>query len=166
MRVSGPASCWGMASRYCSEAFRVLQGRSSADFWQELLMGPDSARLHGHILIPCCDDAIDFVARYAEELAGSYALDDASPGQRLDMLDKQRTLELATKAGTAAPKFWNIEADTDLEAIRSEVEFPVMVKPLNTVDFYRIFGRKLFIIENDFAEGSIKFDWRSSMISR
>jgi predicted ATP-grasp superfamily ATP-dependent carboligase len=152
MRVSGPAACWGMASRYCHEAFRVPRERKASDYWYELLLGPEAKRLHGHILIPCCDDSIDFVARHSALLAEHYLLDDAGPEQRLDMLDKQRTLELAAQAGTAAPKFWHIEAGTDLETIRSQVEFPVMVKPLNTVEFYRIFGRKLFIIENDFAE--------------
>ena len=153
VRVSGdPSASWAMASRYCSDAFRVPSDRKPADYWQELLLGPDSAHLHGHILIPCGDDSIDFLARNTDKLAQHYLLDDAAPEQRLNMLDKQRTLELAAKVGTAAPKFWNIDADTDLEAIRSQVEFPVMVKPLNTVDFYRIFRRKLFIIEKDYAE--------------
>jgi len=152
VRVSGPSACWGMASRYCREAFRVPLASKPADFWQDLLLGPESTRLHGHILIPCCDDSIAFIARNTEKLSQNYLLDDAGPEQRLDMLDKQRTLELAARVGTPAPKFWHIEADTDLETIRGEIEFPVMVKPLNTVDFYRIFGRKLFIVENDFAE--------------
>ncbi|TDJ44038.1 MAG: carboxylate--amine ligase [Gammaproteobacteria bacterium] len=150
--VSGPSECWGMSSRYCRKAFRVPRDSSGADYWHELLLGPDSASLHGHILIPCCDYSIDFIAHHTEELAGNYLLDDAGPDLRLDMLDKQRTLVLAAQAGTAAPKFWNIEADTDLEGIRNQVEFPVMVKPLNTVNFYRIFGRKLFIIEKRFDE--------------
>jgi D-aspartate ligase len=152
VRVSGPSACWGMASRYCSEAFRIPAGVQLAEYWQELLLGPDSSRLHGHILIPCCDDSIAFVARHTDALAPNYILDDAAPEQRLSMLDKQRTLELAAQAGTPAPKFWHIEADTDLQSIRSQVEFPVMVKPLNTFDFCRIFGTKLFIIEQDFAE--------------
>ena len=152
VRVSGPSTCWGLSSRYCLEAFRIPRDTKSADYWYELLLGSGSARLQGHILIPCCDDAIEFIARHTEELAANYVLDDATPELRLAMLDKQRTLVLAEQAGTAAPKFWNIEAATDLETIRSQVEFPVMVKPLNTVQFYRIFGRKLFIVEKDFDE--------------
>jgi len=30
MRVSGPAACWGMASRYCHEAFRVPRDRKES----------------------------------------------------------------------------------------------------------------------------------------
>jgi D-aspartate ligase len=152
VRVCAPPTCWGISSRYCREAIPIPRDSTAADYWHNLLLGPDSARLHGHILVPCCDDSIDFIAHNTEELAENYLLDDGRPELRLDMLDKQRTLELAAHAGTAAPKFWRIEADTDLEAMRNQVEFPVMVKPLNTFNFNRIFGRKLFIIENSFDE--------------
>jgi D-aspartate ligase len=117
--VSAPSTCWGISSRYCRKGFPVPRNSKAADYWHKLLLGPDSARLHGHILIPCCDDSIDFIAHHTEELAANYLLDDATPDLRLDMLDKQRTLELAAHVGTAAPKFWNIEIDTDLEAIRN-----------------------------------------------
>jgi len=101
--VSGPSTCWAMSSRYCRKAFRVPRKSTGADYWQELLLGPDSASLHGHILIPCCDYSIDFIGRNTEALAGNYLLDDARPDLRLDMLDKQRTLELAAQVGFDMP---------------------------------------------------------------
>ena len=152
MRVCGPANCWGRFSRHCTEGFGIPAGVKMGDYLERLLFGPDSKRLHGHILLACSDDALEFVCRRHNDVASHYILGDFDPAMQLALLDKQRTLELAAEAQVGAPKFWKIESLADLEKVRAEVSFPVMVKPLHSHRFAKTFGTKLFIVEKGFDE--------------
>ena len=149
---SGPSNCWGMFSRYCQESFQIPYGRPATSFWRDLLLSEGSSRLHGYILLPCCDDAIEFVAEYNTHLATHYILDDGQPDLRQALLDKRQTLELARQAGIDAPQFWSAETDDDIEVVRREANFPLIVKPLHTYKFSRIFGQKFFVVEKDFKK--------------
>jgi predicted ATP-grasp superfamily ATP-dependent carboligase len=152
VRVSGPANCWGMHSRYCAEHFAIPFGSGAGAFWKELLLGPDSRRLHGHILFPCSDEALEFVAAHDAELRQHYLLSTSPPQLVLDLLDKQRTLELAAAAGIPAPRFWAIKSLADLEGIEQKVGLPALVKPVHSHRFARVFGEKLFIVQDSYTE--------------
>jgi predicted ATP-grasp superfamily ATP-dependent carboligase len=156
VRVSGPANCWGMNSRYCRERFPIPFGSGAAAFWKELLLGAGSTRLHGHILFPCSDEALEFIAGHRGELAQHYLLAGCPPALTRALLDKMRTLELAREAGVPTPRFWKIDAHGDLVGLKDEVRFPVLVKPIHSHKFVRVFGRKLFIVEEGFSELSAK----------
>ncbi|MFN0192755.1 MAG: hypothetical protein ACKVP5_12415, partial [Aestuariivirga sp.] len=67
-------------------------------------------------------------------------------------LDKQATLELARKAGIGAPSYWPVTSPSDIEPLRGKARFPVIVKPRHSHKFSKIFGRKLFIVEDSFDE--------------
>lgn len=149
--VSGPQSCWGLNSRFTHQAFRVPRGMDASLYWTRLLLdGP--RELEGHMLMPCSDEAIAFVARNHNALEGRYVLDDARPGLRLALLDKMETLKLARQAGVPTPNFWPVSVGDALDDLKDEMSFPLMVKPINSHLFTKVFGAKLFIIENDFAE--------------
>ncbi|MDP2620799.1 MAG: hypothetical protein Q8P46_11600 [Hyphomicrobiales bacterium] len=152
VRVSGTASCMAMRSRYCRQSFPVPPGRSADTYWNELLLPPGNGSLHGHIVFACNDEAIEFMADHHRELEEHYLLDDSVPEIQHAMLDKMRTLELARAAGVPVPNFWKIRSIADAERLRGEVVFPVMVKPILSHKFFRVFGRKLFIIEDSFDE--------------
>lgn len=151
VRVSGRSSCWGLYSRYCAGRFPVPHGHSLNAFWRALLLGPTKP-LKGHIVLPCGDEAIEFIAEHPEELARDYVLDDGRPALRRALLDKKRTLEMARAAGIGAPRSWDIGGEADLDEIRAEARFPLMVKPIHSHKFTRVFGCKLFIIDNSFDE--------------
>ncbi|MDP2620797.1 MAG: hypothetical protein Q8P46_11590 [Hyphomicrobiales bacterium] len=152
VRVSGTASCMAMRSRYCRQSFPVPRGRPTGEYWQELLLSPGHGGLHGHIVFACNDEAIEFMAGHRQELERHYLLDDFVPDLQRAMLDKMRTLELGRAAGVPVPNFWKTERGADIEWMRDEVAFPVMVKPILSHKFSRVFGRKLFIIEDSFEE--------------
>jgi predicted ATP-grasp superfamily ATP-dependent carboligase len=144
--VSGPANCWGMYSRYCVEALRVPFQASPLDYWRDLLLPQGASGYEGSVILPCSDDAIEFVARHDAALRGRYILDDVTAEMRLALLDKRRTLELARRAGLDTPDFWTVTNSDEAEALRGRVTFPAMVKPVNSHKFARVFGHKLFIV--------------------
>lgn len=150
--VSGEHGCYALSSRWCSEALPVPQGMSSHDYWFELLLAPGADRYRDHIVMAMNDDAIDFVAKNAESLRGRCRLERFVPELRRALLDKQKTLELAEQVGVPAPRHWAVKGPEDVLAAKDEITFPVMVKPIHSHEFVQAFGRKLFIIKNDFDE--------------
>ena len=149
--ASGDRYCWGMHSRHCHKAYPVPQGKSVTEFWTELLLSSDRS-LDGHIVFPCNDEAVELLAKRHAELKARYILDDCTPELAFASLDKMKTLELARAAGVPTPNFWQVRSVDDVEAIRGEVSFPLMVKPLSSHKFNAVFKRKLFIIEESFEE--------------
>lgn len=149
--ISSRASCWGMYSRYCRRAVPIPKGQMPLEFWSKMLLGDDSA-YDGHIVFACNDDALEFVASKRDELAQRYILPEIEPHLIHAMLDKQQSLEMARKIGVPTPDSWMIEKIEDVAALKGSLTFPVMVKPIHSHKFMRVFNRKLFIIENDFEE--------------
>ena len=149
--ASGDRFCWGMRSRHCRKAYPVPPGKSVTEFWTELLLSGDRS-LDGHIVFPCNDEAVELLAKRHAEFEARYILDDCTPEMAFASLDKMKTLELARAAGVPTPNFWQVRSIDDVEAIRGEVSFPIMVKPLSSHKFNAVFKRKLFIIENSFEE--------------
>jgi predicted ATP-grasp superfamily ATP-dependent carboligase len=152
VKVSGQANCWGLYSRYCSEAFRIPFGQVTNNYWRNLLLGSNAAGLYGHIVIPCSDDAIEFIAENRVALSQYYILGEGDRQLQLALLDKRRTIELANEAGVDAPQFWTVDKESDLDNLKGAAKFPLLVKPIHSHKFSRIFGRKLFIIESGFEE--------------
>jgi predicted ATP-grasp superfamily ATP-dependent carboligase len=152
VRVSGAANCWGMFSRYCLEKFAIPAGVEPAVYWTDLLLGDNAQRLHGHMIFACSDEALEFLATQHSDLKRHYILDIARPELVLDLLDKRKTLEVAKAASIAVPSFWKVTRLADLSAIRTEITYPALVKPVHSHKFSQIFGEKLFVVRQGFAE--------------
>ncbi len=151
VRVSGPPSCWALYSRHCTEAFRVPKGETQASFWKRLLLGNDG-KLNGHIVLAMSDDAIQFLTTNRESLNARYILDHADAELQRDFLDKLRTLELADAAGVDAPRHWKVADEEELLALRGKIDFPAVVKPIQSHSFVKAFGKKLFVVKESFEE--------------
>jgi predicted ATP-grasp superfamily ATP-dependent carboligase len=156
VRVSGPSNCWGMHSKHCTERFPIPFGSGAGAFWTELLLGPGSNRLHGHIIFPCSDEALEFVASHYDELQAHYTLSSSRPETIRDLLDKQRTLALAQDAGIPTPRSWTISTLSDLKGLEEKVQLPALVKPIHSHKFARVFGVKLFTIKDSHTELAAK----------
>ncbi|VAW16128.1 hypothetical protein MNBD_ALPHA12-1278 [hydrothermal vent metagenome] len=149
---SGPSDCWGMNSRFCSARYPVPENIDPKAYWHDLLLGSKSNQQQGQIILQGSDAAIEFVAQHYQELKKRYRLEGGSAEQRLALLDKQTTLEMARAAGIGCPEFWRIKSVNDLQAIADKISYPVMVKPRDSAKFSRDMGRKLFIVKTGFDE--------------
>jgi len=150
--ASGRSGCQAMHSRYCKKALPVPSGKSAHEYWSDLLLSNRSPELDGSVVFVGCDESLEFVEANHDALKARYVVEDFVPELRRAMLDKQETLALARQVGVPTPNFWPIRSDSDVLAIRDEIRFPVMVKPLDSRAFMEDFDRKLFIIEDDFDE--------------
>jgi D-aspartate ligase len=152
VRVCGRASAWGLYSRHCKEAFRIPRNEAMSEYWRRLLLGPEGERLKGSILIACCDEGLVFLAENMDALQARFIVRDTSADQIRDMLDKQKTLELARAAGVDTPAFWKVAKLADLEPVLREARFPLIVKPKMSHRFAKAFGTKFFHIESSADE--------------
>jgi D-aspartate ligase len=150
--VSGPDDCWALGSKFCMARYPVLEGMSPKKFWTSLLLGDDATITTPHVILPCCDMSLEFVAEHEVTLRKRFVFDGADAAQRLALLDKQRTLELAADAGTAAPKFWPVAREFGSDDEFEGCQFPLIVKPKNTFAFAKVFGRKFFLVQDSPVE--------------
>lgn len=156
--ASGPADCWAIYSHHCKKRYKIPRKQDSGAFWAELLLGASRQVAPGHIILPCSDDAIEFLAHHETELRQHYLFDGASSEQRLALLDKQKTLDMARAAGITTPNSWPISDAGDLKSVRENAQFPLIVKPLNTARFAKVFGRKFFTIDKSFDDLEAKVE--------
>ncbi len=150
VHVAARADCLAFLSRYCGGRYSYPVGEDPAASWTALLLGDTPARLRGSVLFACSDDAIVFIADHYDALRERFRLPEFVPELQRAMLDKRRTLTLAREAGVPAPRFWDLGPATDLEAIRNEITFPVMIKPVHSHLFQRAFPRRKFLVADDF----------------
>jgi D-aspartate ligase len=135
-------------SRFCERFVDVGSGEGVQDRWLEHLA--DGGCPPG-IVLPCNDDALELMARRRAtiESLGHRAI-EADDEVVLAMLDKERTYELARRAGVPAPRWRVVQAGADTSQT-GEIPFPCIVKPRHSHLFQRHFGlrRKVFVARDE-----------------
>lgn len=103
-----------------------------------------SERPREAVILPCCDDGIELVARHGPALVAlGYRPMEGNGEVQLAMLDKLKTYELAQHAGVPTPRHFALEGVADLDAglEASGVRFPCALKPVHSHLFAFHFGR-------------------------
>ena len=113
--------------------------------WMKYLLDTEP----GAVVLPCSDDGLEFVARHRAELAvvGHRAL-ESNDCAVLDMLDKQRTYELARKAGVPAPRTATVSCVSQLRSLAEEFGYPCALKPVYSHHFRRHFSGKGAVVSD------------------
>ena len=144
--VSSPPRCFAANSRYCKKYYPVPSSAEAEEYWTDLLLTDKHPELKGSVIMVGSDVALEFVAHNKEALSEHYLMDDHIPDLHMDMLDKQKTLELGSAAGCPIPAFYNIDQIEDVEKILDTVMFPAMIKPIHSHLFQRHFKWKKYLI--------------------
>jgi D-aspartate ligase len=132
-------------SRHCTRFHLVAKGDPKPQY-RRLLR---DIVPRGSMVIPGDDDALELVARSRAELVG-WGLHPvhAADAAVLDLLDKERTYEIARGAGVGAPRTITLRTEDDLEQALREIGVPCALKPLHIHEFAREFRRKVFLIRD------------------
>lgn len=144
-------------SRFCH--FITIHGSSSnqQDAWTDYLLGPQSEPLRDSVLLAASDEGIEIIAKHREALSQRFRLDISNPAAQLAMLNKLYTYEAARAAGVPAPKFWKCDSRREVEAVKDKLVFPLVLKPLFSHEFRRVFAAPL-VIANSYDELLAAFD--------
>ena len=143
---------WAEA-RYSRYA-RAIHLPGDARYPQEataFLTGSASDYLKGCVLLAAGDDELEIVAKNREALAGKFRLDLSNPTAQLKMLDKLATYLAAREAGVTTPRFWQVGSEGEIQGLRDELVYPLIVKPKFSHVFQRKFKAK-FIVAQDFDQ--------------
>jgi len=117
--------------------------------WGDYLLGPESAFLHGSVLLACSDAEMEFMALNREAIAARYRLDLASTQAHLCVLNKLATYRKAETAQLPLPRYWSPQTAEEVEQLREVLPFPLVVKPLNSHAYHKRFPQKL-VVAHDF----------------
>jgi len=120
-----PRSAW--FSRYVKKRIRWHGSLDTEEFLQFLLRLAPAQHLEQWVLLPMPDDAVELVARHAEELASYYQL----VTQGWDVVqwanDKRLTYRMAQELEVPCPQTWYPRSEADLQ--KMAIRFPVIIKP-------------------------------------
>jgi len=141
VKVASGQGSPGLHSRFCKQGFMTPKGVRHEAYWEDLLLGNDTG-LKDHLILSGSDESVEFLSKHKESLKKRFYLDDFNPEVQLNMLNKQKTLELAQSVGVPTPKFWPLNSMEDLKSIIDEVRFPIMIKPLHSHLFQHKFSSK------------------------
>lgn len=118
-------------SRYCKSI--DLSKAAAEDGWEiavvRYLLGHGADHLAGAVVLACSDAALELLVRHGEALRGRFRLDESDPVAQMAMLDKLETYRHAIAAGVPTPKFWIAHSRQDVEDVRDELVYPLIVKP-------------------------------------
>ena len=124
---------------------KVDRKGEEAAAWERFLLSEDSDELRGAIVLSCSDEGIELIAKNREALSVRFLLDESNPQAQLAMLNKLQTYRLAREAGVPTAGFWVAQSPEQLESIRPELVFPLIVKPRLSHVFEARTGKKLVI---------------------
>lgn len=133
------------ASRFV-EPLQVPKDGEPEQVWADFLLGPQSEKLRGAVLLAGSDVGITVLARHRERLLERFRLDISDVEAQLAMLDKLTTYKLAVAAGVATPRFWEVRSIEDLERNRDEYVYPLIVKPLLSHRYQAVFPDKFRVV--------------------
>jgi predicted ATP-grasp superfamily ATP-dependent carboligase/protein-tyrosine-phosphatase len=122
-----PEDGW-FSSRAIRELVRIPNpNRSVQDFIESLC---ELINRKGYdMLFPCGDHILTAIAEHYDRLKELLCVACPEPSVTARVLDKWETLNIAAKCGIPIPKSYIVRELSDLDAIRSDVVFPVVVKP-------------------------------------
>jgi D-aspartate ligase len=129
-------------SRYAHEWHRVQDLPQRPDGLIELLQR-QAQRWRGWAVIPGNDYALTALAAHREMLSRWYRV--TVPEQEIvrRVVDKGETHRLAREVGVDVPRSYGLASDIDPG--RTDISYPVVVKPLESALFWATFGKKLIV---------------------
>lgn len=134
------------ASRWIEESLDFLSFRERPAELLDLL-DHRKKRWAGRVLIPASDRALEFLSRHGPELSAAYRIASPPADIASKVLEKDRTLQAASEIGLEIPRFYGPANHTTLR--RTDLAFPVLVKPVLSHEFTARFGgQKLFVANN------------------
>lgn len=150
--ISAPPGCFAKSSRYCTGSYPVPATEANQSYWHRLLLDEHSPVLQGCVIFAGSDEAVEFLATHRKALLMHYRLDDADPDVDLSMLSKQKTMELAQATGCPTPLFHHVKNLADIDRIKDDILYPVMLKPIYSHLFQIAYPGKKHLIAQDSNE--------------
>ncbi len=101
------------------------------------------------VLFPCADNYVEFIDTYLLELKEYYLIPQSEKGLYTQVMNKDTLAVLAAKYHAPIP-YTVHSSDHDLiQKINQNLSYPVLVKPVDSPAFTKVFRRKSFVVSNE-----------------
>ncbi len=134
----------GLHSRYCQGRI-IPDPEAEPDLTLEFLLKEGEKLKERGILFPSSDAFVVFVSKHRDMLAEHFKM-ILSPGNMSgELVGKRYQYEKAERAGIPLPPTYYPSTLEEVEALKQNLEYPVIVKPLLSHVFLSKLNRKAFI---------------------
>ncbi|MFP4697567.1 MAG: carboxylate--amine ligase [Eubacteriales bacterium] len=100
------------------------------------------------VLFPSADPYVEFMDKYLNELKECYLIPNIEQGLYTKAMNKETLIELAKKVDTPVPETVSPTEENYIDKVESIINFPCLVKPVDSASFVNKFRRKLFKVHN------------------
>jgi predicted ATP-grasp superfamily ATP-dependent carboligase len=137
----------GFVSKYVQESIHVPHPESDEGCFIDCLISL-AAHAPGSPLIPVSDESLKIVSRNKSVLQTYYKVACAEWEIVQKLLEKNFTYDLAKSIGVPIPRTSTPASMDEVIAFGKDLEFPCLVKPVESHRYYNLFRRKIVKAEN------------------
>jgi len=153
----------GFYSRYTMDKYVFPDPVINENRFLSLLLS-HAKKWDGALLFPISDAALEAVSKYRDELSEHYIVPVPAWRHVKKMVDKKGVYDLASSLGIKIPKTFYVESQESLDKALEKLEFPVLLKPRKSVNFWTKFSFKLKVMntpeELRHFMGSLESDYK------
>lgn len=97
------------------------------------------------VLFPCADNYVEFIDKHLLELKKYYLIPMTQQGLYTQVMNKDTLSDLALKHKVRLPKSIRPSEVNFLEKLEQEITYPVLIKPVDSPAFTKVFRQKSFV---------------------
>ena len=143
---------YSLSSKYAKNTLKIPNPKSEAEACVKVLINWAKEQKTKPVLFPTHDNCMLLVDRHYAELEPYFLMTLPAPGLA-ERIMKKNTLEaLAREQGLNLPKTVDLNGlsrPEQVERIRAELSFPLLIKPIASPAFVSHFRRKLFEVHDE-----------------
>lgn len=135
----------GLASRFVKQWHKIPHPRDEKAFVDSLLQYKEE--WGGALILETNDYYATALSRNKAILSEHYRLVTPDYEMIQTFLQKDKTYQIADESGVPHPKIHYPQSMEELDAVIDDIQFPAMIKPVNSHEFVILFKEKLIITD-------------------
>lgn len=139
---------YGFESKYCTEALIGPHYKEDPEGLANFLIGYAKRQSLPPVLIPTADPYVEFIDEYLPELREYFLIPQTEQGLYTKIMDKGTLHTLASEHGVAVPETVEVDKEDFVEKVEEIMDYPCLVKPVDSPSFVAKFRKKLFQVHN------------------
>ncbi|MBA2174979.1 carboxylate--amine ligase [Halobacillus locisalis] len=139
---------YGLESKYCSETLIGPHYKEDPEGLVTFLINYAKQQTSTPVLIPTADPYVEFVDAYLPELREYFLIPQTEQGLYTKVMDKGTLHTLASEHGVAVPETVEVDDEDFVQKVDEIIQYPCLVKPVDSPAFVAKFRRKLFQVSN------------------
>lgn len=100
------------------------------------------------VLFPCADNYVEFIDKHLDQLKEYYLIPMTQQGLYTQVMNKDTLADLAIQHNVRLPKSLRPSDENFLVKVESEIGYPVLIKPVDSPAFTKVFRQKSFVAKS------------------